>query len=243
MTCMMFYPVVFVELLPLKVVVTVVYWSTLALCEADCPADGYCAAYGGLTAVPDDILPQVSQIHLQDNQISSIRPGAFINNTKCTTLRLEFNKLTIITWKMLEGLGALKYLYLGANNIETAGKRCFSNLPILEGLYLENNQLNSLSGDIFYPDHPPKLELMLFGNQFKKGDQELCWIQRGKTTEEWITRSSRLTPIIESLECSQTAKPKVHNSTGSTSRSDIFPGIGSSRSVTEGQLPWQGFFF
>ena len=233
--CVILYVVGFVKLLPLTVVVTVGYWSTLALCEAECPADGYCATYGDLTAVPNDILPQVSQIHLQDNQISNIRPGIFINNTKCTTLRLEFNKLTIITWKMWLGLGALKYLYLGGNSIKIVGERCFSNLPILEGLYLENNQLNSLSEDVFNHHHPPRLELMLFGNQFKQGDLELCWIQRGKNTEGWITRSSRLTPIIESLQCSQTAKPEAQNSTRSTTGSDIFPGSRSSRSVTEGQ--------
>ena len=136
------------------VVVTVVYWPTLALCQAHCPADWYCAEYGSHTTIPDDIPSAVSQIHLQGNQISSIKPGAFINNFKCTILRLESNKLTTISESMWQGLGALKYLYLGDNNIETIGDRGFSSLPSLEGLYLENNKLMSLSENIFYPEHP-----------------------------------------------------------------------------------------
>ena len=219
-----------------------VYWSTLALCEADCPADGYCAAYGSHTIIPGDIPSTVSQIHLQDNQISSIKPGAFINNIKCTTLRLEFNKLTTISGNMWQGLQALKYLYLGGNNIETVGERGFSNLPILEGLYLENNKLISLSEDIFNPDHPSRIELMLFGNQFNKGDQGLCWIQRGKT-DGWIIRSSRLTTTIESLECTQTAKPGIQNGTGSTNGTDGVPESRSRKPTTEGQLQWHRFFF
>ena len=217
------------------------YWSTLVLCEADCPADGYCAAYGSHTTIPGDIPSAVSQIHLQDNQISSIKPRAFINNTKCTSLRLEFNKLTTIRWNMWEGLAVLKYLYLGGNNIETVEDGGFSNLPKLEGLFLENNNLISLGEDIFNLDHPPRLELMLFGNQFKKDDQELCWIQIAQT-DGWITRSSRLTATIESLECSQTVKLEVQSSTGSTAGSDGVPESRSSRSVTEGQLQWYRIF-
>ena len=53
--------------------VIVVHWSRVALSEADCPVDGYCAGYGILTAVPDDIPPLASQIHLQNNNISDIR--------------------------------------------------------------------------------------------------------------------------------------------------------------------------
>ena len=235
----------------MAVAATVMYWSTLALCEAECPSDGYCAAYGGHTTIPGDIPSAASQIHLQDNQISSIKPRAFINNIKCTTLRLEFNKLTTIRKNVWEGLAALKYLYLGGNNIETVEDGGFNNLPKLEGLFLENNKLMSLGEDIFNSDHPPELELMLFGNQFKKGDQGLCWIQIAQT-DGWITRSSRLTTMIESLECSQTAKPEVQSNTGSKTRSAGVPGsttgsagaLGSrsSRSVTEGQLQRCRFF-
>ena len=242
--CVMFHLVVSVQLFPhkvIQVVVIVVYWSTLALCEADCPADGYCAAYGSHTTIPDDIPPAASQIHLQDNQISSIKPRAFINNIKCTTLRLEFNKLTTIRWNMWQGLAALKYLYLGGNKIRTVEEGGFSNLPKLEGLFLENNMLMSLGEDIFNSDHPPRLELMLFGNQFKKGDQGLCWIQIAQN-EGWIIGSSRLPTIIESLECSQTVKPEVQSSRGSTTGSDGVPESRSSRSVTEGQLQRCRFF-
>ena len=208
-----------------------VHWSRVALSEADCPADGYCAGYGSLTAIPDDIPPLASQIHLQNNNISDINPGSFIRNAMCSTVRMEFNKLKTIRGNMWEGLKSLKYLYLGGNSIDTIEKQGFKNLPILEGLYLENNRLRSLSQDIFHPDHPPSLELILLGNPFKKGDQRLCWIQRGQT-EGWIT--SRLTTTIELLECSQTAKPEVQSSTGSTTGSAGVPGTRSSRSVTEG---------
>ena len=136
---------------------------------------------------------------------------------------------------MWKGLKNLKYLYLGDNSINTVEKQGFKNLPSLEGLYLENNKLRSLNQDIFHPDHPPSLELILLRNPFQKGYQGLCWIQRGKT-EGWITRSSRLTTTIASLECAQTAKPEVQSTTRSTTGSDGVPGSRSSRSVTEGQI-------
>ena len=211
-----------------------VHWSRVALSEADCPSDGYCAGYGSLTAVPNNIPPLASQIHLQNNNISDINPGSFIKNTMCSTIRMEFNKLTIIRGNMWEGLMSPQYLYLGGNSINTVEKQGFKNLPSLEGLYLENNKLRSLSQDIFHSDHPPSLELILLGNPFKKDDQRLCWIQRAHT-QGWIT--SRLTNTIESLECPQTAKPEVQSSTGSPTGSDGVPGSRSSRSVIEGQLP------
>ena len=153
----------------------------------------------------------------------------------CSTIRMEFNKLTTIRGNMWEGLKSLQYLYLGGNSINIVEKQGLKNLPSLKGLYLENNKLRSLSQDIFHPDHPPSLELILLGNPFKKGDQGLCWIQKGKT-DGWITRSSRLTTTIEFLECSQTTKPEVQSSTGSATGSAGVPGSRSSRSVTEGQL-------
>ena len=215
------------------------HWATLALSEADCPSDGYCADHGSLTTVPDDISALASQIHLQDNQISSIQPGSFINNTICTTLRLEFNKLTTIRRNTWEGLKALKYLFLGGNNIGTVEMRGFSHLPKLQGLYLENNKLTYLHQDIFYPDHPIRLKLMLFGNPFSKGDHGLCWIHSGQT-EGWITKYSRLTTNIETLKCSAIGNQEMHNSTGSTTRSTTLiatkTGSRSNRSLNEGQF-------
>ena len=247
----------------------VAHWSTLELSDAKCPEDGYCGKHEGLTVIPNDIPPLTSHIHLQNNRISDIKPRAFIKNTNCVMLRLEFNNLTTIRWNMWDGLGALKYLCLWENNIKTVEEKGFHNLPQLERLYLDsnklttitedmweglqalrhlslsqniielvegggfnnlpqlqsldldNNKLTSLNQDIFYPDHPARVELKLFGNPLKKGDQRLCWIQRGKT-EGWIT--SRLTTTIESLECSQTAKPEVQSNTESTTRSDGVPG-------------------
>ena len=187
--------------------------------------------------VPDDIPALASQIHLQDNQISSIQPGAFINNTVCTTIRLDFNKLTTIRGNTWEGLKALKYLFFGGNNIGTVEMQGFSHLPGLEGLYLENNKLTYLSQDIFYPNQPARLKLILYGNPFTKGDQRLCWILKGQT-EGWITRSSRLASNLESLECLPT--PEVQSSNGSTtgSSNEITTETGnrSSRSINKGQL-------
>ena len=215
----------------------VVHWTTLALSEAYCPSDGYCAGYGTLTMVPDDIPPLASQIHLQDNEISIIQPGAFINNTICTTLRLEFNKLTTIKGNTWKGLKTLKYLFLRGNNIGTVEMQGFSHLPGLIGLYLENNKLTYLSQDIFYPNQPTRLKLILYGNPFTKGDHGLCWILKGQT-EGWITRSSRLANNLESLECLVTTKPEVQSSTGSTTGStyELATETGSrnSRSITEG---------
>ena len=219
--------------------VIVVHSTTLALSEADCPSDGYCADHGSLTIVPDDIPPLASEIHLQDNQISSIQPGAFINNTICTTLRLEFNKLTTIKGNTWKGLKALKYLFLGSNNIGTVEMQGFGHLPRLEGLYLENNKLTYLSQDIFYPNQSTNLKLILYGNPFTKGDHGLCWILKGQT-EGWITRSSRLATNFESLECLLTTRPEVQSitrrTTGSTTVIATETGSRSTRSITEGQL-------
>ena len=148
---------------------------------------------------------------------------------------MEFNEITTISGDMWEGLKDLRYLNLGGNSINTVEEKGFSNLPRLEGLYLENNQLMLLSQEIFYPDHPFRLELILFGNPFKKNDKRLCWIQIAQT-EGWITEFSRLTPTVVSLECSQTLKPEVQTSTGGKTGSDRIPGSRGNRSVIEGQL-------
>ena len=176
--------------------------------------------------VPADIPPQASRIYLHRNHISNTTPGAFINNTVCIEIRLEENQLTTIRANTFEGLRALKYLKLGYNGIEVVEERAFSNLPSLRGLYLENNQLVSLSQGIFYPDHPSSLQLILLDNPLNQNDQRLCWIRRGRT-EGWITTTIAQ---VQSLECPQTAKQEVQ-STGSAR----VLGNGSRRAVTEGQ--------
>ena len=132
----------------------------------------YSRARSGLTEVPDDI-PDVYQIYLNNNQITSLRNSSFVNFTTCykleiyhnyithvdtgtfrdmkhlDTLSLEYNQLAVISPGMFHGLWSLRVLTLFENKISVIGSKTFYGLNSLEVLGLEGNLLSKLRPGMF----------------------------------------------------------------------------------------------
>ena len=74
---------------------------------------------------------------------------------------------------------ALEWLSLKHNEIEHIRPSAFADLPNLKGLYLHNNKLKILPGNIFHPKQMPTIEILtLHENSLKRDDlgwlHELC---------------------------------------------------------------------
>ena len=142
--------------------------------------------YKRLSHVPSDIPSRSTQIHLNHNNISNITNNPFIDNTVCTTLSLDYNRLVEVRASYWVGLWALRLLSLQTNKIQYIWPSAFSNLPMLEGLYLIENQLQTLAANIFIPSPQPlQLEMSLERNPLKF-DSRLCWLQEG-VEDGWIS--------------------------------------------------------
>ena len=186
------------------VMVMVVYVSSLAWGKK---STVYRLEYKGLSHVPSDIPFRTIQIHLNHNNISDITDNPFIDNTVCTTLSMDYNSLLEVKASYWVGLLALRLLSLQRNKIQYIWPSAFSNLPMLEGLYLKDNQIQTLAANIFGPSSPPvQFEMTLQRNPLKF-DSRLCWLQEG-VKDGWIlgVKLQRLT----SLHC--LSSEENHNS-------------------------------
>ena len=77
---------------------------------------------------------------------------------------------------MWAGLGALEYLSLEHNEIKHVEYSTFADLPSLKGLYLHNNKLTTLPGNIFPSKQMPTLEILkLHENSLKRSG--LGWLR------------------------------------------------------------------
>ena len=77
---------------------------------------------------------------------------------------------------MWKGLVALKYLSLEHNDIKSVHTSAFTDLSNLKGLYLHNNKLTTLPGNIFPPKQMPTLEILTLHENSLKRD-ELGWLR------------------------------------------------------------------
>ena len=88
---------------------------------------------------------------------------------------------------MFEGLVSLERLYLENNDISYIAAGAFCHMSKLQTLALADNNLTSLSTDIFYMTHDKKL-----GIKFELGinrnplqcDRRLCWIKQAQKDEQ-----------------------------------------------------------
>ena len=155
----------------------------------------YMNDFGRLTFVPRDIPFNVKKIYLNNNEISDIESRTFAKNFQCTKLRLDWNRLTEVRNDMWKGLLALEWLSLEHNDIKHVEPSAFTDLPNLRGLYLHNNKLTTLPGNIFPLKQMPTIEILtLHENSLRRN--ELGWLRElceGGQIQEYTIRGDDIT--------------------------------------------------
>ena len=155
----------------------------------------YMNDFGRLTFVPRNIPFNIKKIYLNNNEISDIESGTFAKNFQCTKLRLDWNRLTEVRKNMWMGLAALEWLSLEHNEIEHVEPSAFADLPNLRGLYLHNNKLTTLPGNIFPQKQMPTIEILtLHENSLRRN--ELGWLRElceGGQIQEYTIRGDDIT--------------------------------------------------
>ena len=171
-------------------------------CRDKTSSDGsYYRTQCGLTDVPPDIPPTVTEIHLNNNSISTIQPNAFFHITKCTLLSLSQNHLTKISQQMFSGLASLESLFLDWNQIFNIDSGTFSSLPSLMDVNLADNDLTLLPAYVFGVNastHPTELDLSLGGNPL------ICnyrfeWVKKAEE-DGWLSLDQQSLPQCTNYE-------------------------------------------
>ncbi|KAK5645073.1 hypothetical protein RI129_006373 [Pyrocoelia pectoralis] len=109
------------------------------------------------------VLPQLTKLDLQDNNIQQISTyGPFIYNT-IKTVNLSFNKLRDLNWQCFASPG-LERLIITNNKIQEIGIEGVLSKDLIT-LNLDSNEINHLEDDVFQ-DSQKLEELILSRNRF-----------------------------------------------------------------------------
>nr|XP_025966827.1 nyctalopin-like [Dromaius novaehollandiae] len=93
-------------------------------------------------------LEALYELNLRRNRIWIIQTGAFAKLLRLGVLNLGHNHIADLPNRLFDGLIQLKTLHLEANRLTGVGC-AFRQLPNLRSLYLNNNQLSSISPSAF----------------------------------------------------------------------------------------------
>lgn len=96
-------------------------------------------------AIPGDLPEDVTKIRIEKSHFTEIPRGAFSRTTALENLWLNFNDITLINSKGLEGLVNLTELRLQGNKLRSVPWTAFEDTPALKILDLKHNQLDVLS--------------------------------------------------------------------------------------------------
>ncbi|KAH7947869.1 hypothetical protein HPB52_016419 [Rhipicephalus sanguineus] len=105
-------------------------------------------AHNAIPQLTSDLkkLPQLRNLDLSFNKITSIPAGVFTNSSNLQRLFLSSNKISSIKNGSLENLTSLQTLQLNRNRLSTIPKNLFLNLKSLKQLELEKNRIRSIEG-------------------------------------------------------------------------------------------------
>ncbi|KAK2824339.1 hypothetical protein Q5P01_021514 [Channa striata] len=95
-------------------------------------------------AIPEDIPDDMTKIRIEKSHFTEIPRGAFLHTPTLENLWLNFNDITVINSKGLEGLGNLTELRLQGNKLRSVPWTAFEDTPALKILDLKHNQLDVL---------------------------------------------------------------------------------------------------
>lgn len=95
-------------------------------------------------AIPQDLPHELTKIRIEKSQFTEIPRGAFSKTLTLENLWLNFNEITLINSKGLEGLRNLTELRLQGNKLRSVPWTAFEDTPALRILDLKHNQLDVL---------------------------------------------------------------------------------------------------
>ncbi|XP_049591953.1 leucine-rich repeat, immunoglobulin-like domain and transmembrane domain-containing protein 2 isoform X1 [Syngnathus scovelli] len=109
-----------------------------------------CMEENAFGVIPENIPHDMTKIRIEKSHFTEIKRGAFIRASGLENLWLNFNDITLINSKALEGLGNLTELRLEGNKLRSVPWTAFEDTPSLKILDLKHNQLDVL------PEHALK---------------------------------------------------------------------------------------
>ncbi|XP_074502025.1 leucine-rich repeat, immunoglobulin-like domain and transmembrane domain-containing protein 2 [Sebastes fasciatus] len=109
-----------------------------------------CMEESAFGAIPENLPDDMTKIRIEKSRFTEIPRGAFSQTPALENLWLNFNDITLINSKGLEGLGNLTELRLQGNKLRSVPWTAFEDTPALKILDLKHNQLDVL------PEHALK---------------------------------------------------------------------------------------
>lgn len=92
---------------------------------------------------------QITQLWLQDNQITVVQPNAFAGFNSLTFLAFSSNQITNVAAGAFAGLPTLESLFLDYNRVKTIGNDAFVGLSSLIELWLHGNDITDVKPNTF----------------------------------------------------------------------------------------------
>ncbi|XP_053292837.1 leucine-rich repeat, immunoglobulin-like domain and transmembrane domain-containing protein 2 [Pleuronectes platessa] len=109
-----------------------------------------CMEENAFGAIPGNLPDDMTKLRIEKSHFTEIPRGAFTSASFLENLWLNFNDITLINSKGLEGLGNLTELRLQGNKLRSVPWTAFEDTPALKILDLKHNQLDVL------PEHALK---------------------------------------------------------------------------------------
>ncbi|XP_076016396.1 leucine-rich repeat, immunoglobulin-like domain and transmembrane domain-containing protein 2 [Genypterus blacodes] len=103
-----------------------------------------CMEESAFGAIPQNLSGDVTKLRIEKSRFTEIPQGSFRTTPALENLWLNFNDITVISSKALEGLGNLTELRLQGNKLRSVPWTAFEDTPALKVLDLKHNQLDVL---------------------------------------------------------------------------------------------------
>ncbi|RMX55891.1 hypothetical protein pdam_00006234 [Pocillopora damicornis] len=117
-------------------------------------------------------LPNVTEIEMRHNPLTTIEGNAFQGLKKLRQLLLNSNDIKVLYKDSFQGISQIKWIFLSHNNLQTLPEGLFDDTVNLEYLRLDNNKITSISSTLL-ARHGELSTLELKNNQLTEFPLEL----------------------------------------------------------------------
>ncbi|KAJ2938693.1 hypothetical protein O0L34_g12019 [Tuta absoluta] len=120
-------------------------------CPSQCTCTGTVVrcSRAQLTALPDNIPRQTTELYLESNEITSIAGEQIRHLTQLTRLDLSNNKISVLSNNTFEGLTKLSTLIVSYNKLRCVQRDALKGLTQLRVLSLHGNNISMLADGVF----------------------------------------------------------------------------------------------